>query len=332
MTVITIGEVVVDWLSTEPGESMRTASRFYRALGGNATNTAIGLSRLGDKVRLIGKIGDDLHGHFLLDKLKGEGVDLTYLRVDGSFPTAQCYMTTDERGEHQFFNWPKPHAADMLRPEEVPAEAFEGVRFLHATGISLLKDPRKSAVQKALSLCRQMGAIISFDASFPSGSGEQARAELESVFSSVHILKFNLPELLFWAGGTPGDEVELLARRLLRRFSPAAVVVTLSAEGSIILTENSMVTCPPVAVASVCEVGAGDAYVAGLLHYLLRILEPDHSIAYLSRLSPQQWQSAGMAGNVAGAMVTRAVSAYETFPLQSEFDEVMGKTSITSPS
>src|SRR3990167_2314727 len=106
MNVVSIGEILVDWLSLTPGASLLDATKFCRSLGGNATNVAIGLQRLETPVKLIGKIGTDFHAEYLKLMLHNEGMSLDWIIEDDQHPTAQCFMTTSADGEHTYRNWP----------------------------------------------------------------------------------------------------------------------------------------------------------------------------------------------------------------------------------
>jgi len=317
MAIVTIGEVVADWLSKEPGQTLLTAHEFYRDLGGNATNTAVGLSRLGNHVLLVGKVGADFHGQFLTRILKEEKVDLSYLIVDSRYPSAQCYVITTESGDHLYSNWPRPHAADMLEPEEISKGMFENAKFIHATGISMMKEPRRTSVKRAIDLASEAGVIISFDGSFPTGAGDGARIHVEGLLRKSHLLKLNLQEALFWSEADPQIDPKELGKMLYERYRPKALLLTNSRHGSLVVTDKFVVPCPAICVETVSEVGAGDAYVAGALHWLhnLGLERPDQ----LDSLSEDDWLRAGMAGNICGAMVTRSVSAYASLPTLQEF-------------
>jgi len=323
MTVVTIGEVVVDWLATEAGKGFTNARSFYRCLGGNASNVAIGLSRLGTRTRLIGKVGNDLHGHYLREILQSEGIDLRFLKTEADYPTAQCYVFTEDDGEHSFYNWPRPHAAQMLRPADVAEEALANAAFLHATGISYTLNPRKSAVQRAIELALERGLALSFDAGFPTGEDSEAQQALESALALAHILKVNRRELAFWSGGSADDPIEDQAARLFAKYQPVVLAVTLGADGAYLLTGKGSVRCLPFSVASLGGVGAGDGFIAGMLHALGQQLGDRLTAETLSRLETSEWERAGLYGNAVGALVTTRIGACEALPTASQVEELL---------
>ncbi len=322
MSILAIGEVVIDWLSENPGESLYTASTFQRSLGGNATNFAIGVSRLGHKVKLIGKIGNDFHGQYLSNILKAENIDTNYLFIDNNYPTAQCYITIDKSGEPAYHNWPKPHAADRLAVSDIEDHLFSNIDIMHATGISLMRDPRKAAIEKAIDLCLAKNIVVSFDACFPTHAEELAKQSVENILYKAHILKFNYHELLFWSQGSKTDSIAQLTSSLFAKYKPIAIIITLSSEGSYVMNSQNAIMCKPYSIESNYPVGAGDAFMAGLMHGLKNTL-PEISTNSLMQLDIKYWQKACLTGNITGALVTRDKSAYTSFPSLNELTHLI---------
>lgn len=345
MAILCIGEIVVDWLSFTPGEDFNAASQWYRALGGNSANVAIGLGRLGTHVRLLGKVGADKPGEFLKQTLEQEKVDCSFLVIDQKAPTAQCYMTTTESGEHHYYNWPQPHAADLLEGNEIPVDRLlSDTTAVHSTSISLSTDPRRSAVMGVLQAAKANNAVVSFDAGF--SKDPAVREHSSKGVMAADLLKMNEPELLAWGEVLVGDafakarvesaknEQQLkhsadaeLARLLFRAVKAKALFVTLSARGSLVLTENETIFCPPHKVVAASEVGAGDAYVAGVLHTLSDKFGVTSS-TQLSNLDAAGWQVVGRSGNIVGAFAATHPSAYSGMPTAEQLAAVLNQTRV----
>ncbi|MCC6978009.1 MAG: hypothetical protein IT343_06780 [Candidatus Melainabacteria bacterium] len=386
MSVVTIGEVVVDWISTEIGTDFSDAKDFVRSLGGNASNVAIGLARLGVEVSLIGKRGDDPHGKYLDSVLKNEKVDLKHLIVDGGSPTAQCYVFRHEREEYSFFNWPRPNASHLLTEDEVEENSIAGAEFLHATGISLTIAPRRHAIIKAFKIAKRLGVPISFDAGFPTGEDRQARELALTALKTADIVKVNLSELEFWADALekegardamhgcnsapaalagaiapdkplsatiidPLDERTKTASRQvitmgkkLSGFLNAAnekgpnLIVTLGAYGSLLITQDGRdVFAAALPAEAVSELGAGDAFIAGMISELIKCRKGRNSadassktagsVDFLSALSSDEWQRVLTVANAVGALSTRSMTAWESLPTPDELS-LLVKTAV----
>ena len=274
MKVVTIGELVVDWIAVERSASWQEPNTFIRSLGGNSANVALALSRLGCDVRLVAKVGADLHGNYLLQYFKDIAVDTEYVFQTENFPTAQCFILTDEGGENLFFNWPRPNACHQLTEDEFKPEMFEGAFCLHATGISLTVEPRAQFIIKTIREARAAGLVVSFDAGFPTGEGELAQRLVREAMALSDLLKVNLPELIYWLVPmmepsklastleNPGqkdnlEELKLFCRDFRVKVGTRVLMCTLGAYGSIITTNDRQIYAPPHQVEAVAAVGAG---------------------------------------------------------------------------
>lgn len=380
MSVVTIGEVVVDWISTEIGTDFTDAKDFVRSLGGNASNVAIGLARLGVEVRLIGKRGDDPHGKYLDAVLQNEKVNLSDLVVDQGSPTAQCYVFRHEREEYSFFNWPRPNASHLLTDDEVKESTIADAQFLHATGISLTIAPRRHAVIKAIKLAKRLGVPISFDAGFPTGEDREAREYALTALKTADIVKVNLSELEFWADalekegknerpssehalvtpnkplsativdpldkstGKAAEQVIGLGRKLNGLLNGPDkdnadgpnLIVTLGAYGSLLIRRNGdHVFAPALTADTVSELGAGDAFVAGMIAELLAFADSGSQsgnskgagfkggAAFLDEMGKEDWRHVLTTANAVGALSTRSMTAWESLPNRLELSQLV---------
>jgi fructokinase len=332
-SVITIGELVVDWIATTKGASWSQSETFLRSAGGNAANVAHALSRLGTKVRLLAKLGNDIHASYLLSALQEAGVDTTFISVTSAYSTAQCYVLTDSRDENQFFNWPNVNACHQLTIDDLSDNLFDGCVALHATGISLTVEPRSDAVIEALKRGRERGLLISFDAGFPTGEGAKAKRLIYEAMALSHVVKVNCMELFYWLGNVEPtedlDELKNLGRQLRQKTGAEIILLTLGASGSIVITASGCYFAPPIKVDTLAGVGAGDAYVAAVLNRLVcSHLEDvaglsEHDSNWQLLLEKSDWQEIASFANAAGALATRTVSASSGLASLSEVEALL---------
>ena len=85
-----------------------------RSGGGQAANTANALARLGYRTTMIGRVGDDDEGRFVLEELAPAEGRL----VARGGETGRVYVLLDEDGERRNLVWPA--ANDALSPADVP--------------------------------------------------------------------------------------------------------------------------------------------------------------------------------------------------------------------
>jgi fructokinase len=95
------------------------------------------------------------------------------------------------------------------------------------------------------------------------------------------------------------------------------MVVTLGANGSFLLNPTAHVYCPPFLVKTIAAVGAGDGYIAGLLHKLADVLGKPTS-SRLQKLDAGRLLDIGTFANACGALVTTKIGASDGMPYADE--------------
>ena len=315
MKAVAIGELAVDWLSLNRGENFKTAKNFYRYLGGNATNVAVGMARLGLDSALVSRVGEDIHGQYVLAKLQDERVDTSFVSVDPTYPTAQCYMTSQLDGTPEYLNWPSPSASKSLRIEHVPETIYEQSWIWHTAAVTLIARPRRDAMMAILQRAISENKILSFDGCFPQVDSEGGRKAAYELMSKADIIKINLAELLYWSESSVGSTIPEMVKALSNRINPQALlIVTLAERGAELWKDGKSIFCPPYIVDSIGDVGPGDGFASGLIYGLSLIGKGYCSKAQSEALSLPDWLEIARYGAVAGAMVTRSRSATESFP------------------
>lgn len=102
--ILVIGSMNVDMTVRvkelpKAGETVLAQNMSY-GLGGKGANQAFAAARLGGKVRMLGCVGDDDFGRKQLQALKGEGVDVSGIRVDRTVSTGSAFICVEENGSN----------------------------------------------------------------------------------------------------------------------------------------------------------------------------------------------------------------------------------------
>ena len=223
------------------------------ASGGSGANTIKGLSYLGHKCALAGKIGNDDAGITFIESIEKSGV-ISYLMPSG-IHTGQiaCLITPDgERTFRDYFG-----AGEKLHPDELKDEFFEGVKLVHIEGYTLLNE---RLVVRAMELAKKHGAKISFDlASFELAA--QFRPQIVHLLSHhVAILFANTLETRALTGLDPERGCSILSDLC------DIAVVLMGKDGCWVGGEDGLVRCPAYPVDPLDTTGAGDLFAAGFLH------------------------------------------------------------------
>jgi fructokinase len=267
--VVCMGELLIDFVSTESGVSLVDAPAFKKAAGGAPANVAVGLSRLGVPSAFMGKVGDDEFGRFLAQTLEENGVDTMPLVFSKDARTALAFVSLAADGERDFMFYRHPSADMLFEPDEVDADAIRRAKVFHYGSISLIGEPSRSATLHALRLAQDAGLMISYDpnlrlALWP--EEEAARKGMMLGWEHAQVVKASTEELRFLTGERD------LVRSVKQLWHPALrlLVTTMGRDGCHYFTEKADRRVPGFEVDAIDTTGAGDGFVAGMLMGLVR--------------------------------------------------------------
>ena len=230
-----------------PGETV-TGDDVFRNPGGKGANQAVAAARLGRRVAMVGRVGDDDAGRELLGSLEADAVDTSQVRVVAGVPSGIALITVSEDGENQIVVSPGANA--RLTPDDVG----QAGAALRAAAVTLLQ--LEVPLEAVAAAARAAGGTVVLNPA-------PVRDLPEELLAEVDVLVPNRVELAQLAGGAePGTVAE--ATRLAGRLPARAVVVTLGADGCLVVEGGDATHVPAVAVRAVDTTAAGDAFCGGL--------------------------------------------------------------------
>jgi sugar/nucleoside kinase (ribokinase family) len=256
--VLVVGDLVDDIsvrVLDEVTEASDTNAEIRMRPGGSAGNVAAWLGRLGADAVFCGRVGTDaVERH--VRALTEHGVEAHVAGDPGT--TATIVLQLDREGERTMFV--DRGANSGLVPDDVPAEAWGGVTWLHLTGYTFFDPATRPVASELAAEAWRRGVRISVDPSSVAFIRAVGAETFLGWIDGADLVVPNLDEARALAGST-GPQVDLDA--LAARFPH--VVVTLGSMGAAYLggDDRAQVTAPHVDV--VDTTGAGDAFVAGFL-------------------------------------------------------------------
>jgi len=317
--VLCLGEMLVDWVSTKPGEELDVATAFTKAAGGAPANVAVGLARQGVKAAFIGRISKDAFGKWLKKTLDDEGVDTAGVVLDGEAQTRMAYVVTLANGDRKLAEFSNISVADTrLEPADLREQQFSDARALHFGSISMICDPAAAATRAAINLALKHKLLISFDPNVRLGlwnSEEVCRNTILSTLKFAHLVKINLDELEFLSGSREFSAAETLRQE----HNIPLLIITLDAQGSLISCQSGQKIIAGFEIDFVEATGAGDGFVSGLLLGLLEALSTaaDKRQA-IAKLSIEQLSEIALRANAVGALACTRAGAIPALPSASE--------------
>jgi fructokinase len=225
--------------------------------GGSPMNVAVGLARLGRPTTLATWYGPDARGALIAAHLASSGVDV----LPGSdkairTPTAEVVFDAHGSASYVFdLSWELPPLPDDARP-----------LVAHTGSIGASLRPGADAVLAAMRALRSRATTTYDPNARPHiiGPADGVRPLMEALVETADVVKAS-DEDLAWL--YPGTDPLDTARDWLAR-GPALVVLTRGPVGVVGLTRESELACPAPQVAIADTVGAGDSFMAGLIHGL----------------------------------------------------------------
>lgn len=256
-----IGETVIDLV--DPGDG----SACIAHQGGGPMNIAIGLARLGNRTSFFGRMSRDPLGTVLTRHLERSGVDTGYV-VRGAEPSTIALVELSAgQARYEFsvgtadFGWTAGEVAAL--PAGAPA--------VHFGSLTSWQPPGDDVVNQRIAQLRAAGSVlISYDPNARptlQGAAASARAKVARSAALAHVIKASADDLDYLY---PGQDPGTVAGGWLER-GAALVVVTAGSDGATAWVPGRAVVRRPAFPTTVVDtVGAGDAFMSGLLDGLGR--------------------------------------------------------------
>ena len=263
MSVVCLGELLIDFVALESGVTVGEASGFLKAPGGAPANVAVALARLGHAAAFLTQVGDDPFGHHLAQVLAQEGVDVRGVRFTQAARTTLAFVSLAEGGERSFVFYRHPGADMLLSPGDVDMARIDEGRIFHYGSITLIADSSRAALLAAIERASARGLTLAYDpnlrlALWPDAA--TARHWMLAGLEHAHMVKVSDEEVDFLSDG---DVTGLWRERT------QLLIVTHGAGGATLHTRTERLHLPGFAVESVDTTGAGDGFVAAILVGLL---------------------------------------------------------------
>ncbi|TGG85811.1 MAG: carbohydrate kinase [Aphanocapsa feldmannii 288cV] len=309
LNVLCFGEALVDRLGPPGGDPAGDRSSSQDVLGGAPANVACALAHLGTASALLGRLGRDAIGERFRVLLARRAVDTAGLQWDERRPSRIVLVSRDARGERTFGGFcgdrGEGFADQAICADQLPAALFRGARWLLFGTIPLASPVAAEALERALALAKAEGLQLALDVNWrPSFWPDPAQAvdRVRPLLDQVQLLKLAAEE----------------ADWLFRSRDPAVVSAALPQGPAVVISDGAagarwslggdQAALPAFAVDVVDTTGAGDAFLAGLLHGLSET--PD----LLRQASPAEALDLFRFASACGALVCSGAGAIAPQP------------------
>jgi ribokinase len=257
-SIAVVGSINADvsvWMESvpRPGE---TALGVRAALyaGGKGANQAVQAARVGARVVLVGRLGEDVLADVVEESISGSGVEVDHVVRDGDAGTGVASIWIDRSGENRIVVAQGANARLSAADVEASRGAIAG-----ASLVACQLEVPLEAIERACAIAREAGVPVLLNPA-------PARVLPPSLLESVEWLVPNAVEAEGLCGiAVTGVESAFAAARALRKLGPRAVVVTLGPRGAVVSAPGVEEHVPAVPVDEVVDTtAAGDAFCGAL--------------------------------------------------------------------
>lgn len=297
MDIVCLGILIAD-IFASPIDSMpaagelRPVDRYLMSAGGCASNTAACLRRLGHKVSVIGKVGTDILGDFVVKDLERLEVDTSAVRRSATHPTSNTYIINVRGEDRRYLHCVGANADFHL--SDVDFKTFDGRRALYVGGYMMMPGFGPQALAALLQEAKARGLMTVVDVVIGGGT-HPGWEQIEGVLPWTDLFLPNNDEACLLTGKEyPSEQAAALGR-----LNPkCTVVITLGKRGALVRRENKTLSAPAYQVPSIDESGAGDAFAAGFVTGMLENWGLEQTLSFASAVGASCTRALGCTDGV----------------------------------
>lgn len=268
--VFTLGEAMLR-LSVPPGHRLEVADQLDLHVAGAEANTAIALAQLGRQVTWLSRLPDNPLGRRVVREIRGAGVDTSHVRwvaaarmgvyfVELASPPRPVSVVYDRAGS----------AAAELEADDLPPGLVDSAKVVHLSGITpALSDGCRRLSLETAERARAGSCRLTVDINYRAKlwSPESANETLTQLATGADLVVLTREDArdVFGIRGEP----VVVATEARKRLEVGTVVVTLGDQGSLWDSEGGSGRVVALPTEIVDRLGAGDAFMAGVIDGLL---------------------------------------------------------------
>jgi len=285
-----MGIIVADFLGKPVEEipergKLTLTERTELNIGGCASNTGVVLRKLGTEVSIMGKVGNDNLGSFVINRLKQERLDVEGIKISRDKTTSGTIVLIHSDGERSFIH--STGANGDLKLEDIDFNRMKDFPLLHIAGTFLMPGFDGKPLAETFRRAKSLGLITCFDTAWDS-TGRW----MELVEESLPYVDYFLPSIEEAKMITGKESPEDIAAFLMEK-GVKNVGLKMGKDGSFICSEKKEIfRFKALDIDVVDTTGCGDAFAAGFIAGIIRGFT---------------FEKCGMLANLTGAKTATAI-------------------------
>jgi fructokinase len=257
--IVTIGEILVEIMATEIGQTFTRPGLLMGPYPSGAPAIfADQAGRMGAATAIAACVGDDDFATLNIERLRASGVDTRFVRRVPGAATGSAFVTYRADGSRDFVFNIAHSAAGLLDETQLDPALFEGCRFFHVMGSSLINQNLARAARRGVELARAAGAKVSFDPNIRKEllALPEVEATITAILARSDLL---LPSDADLEHLCPGQDADAAVLSLLAA-GRERVLLKRGARGSVYYDAEHRIANPAFLSEEVDPTGAGDCF------------------------------------------------------------------------
>jgi len=258
---------------------LKLVSKISLNTGGCAANTAIGLAKMGIKVEVMGGVGRDSFGEFIIKDLAWNGVKTTEIKISESFATSNTIVIPTLHEDRRYIHTFGANADFGIN--DINFDHISKTKVLYVGGYLDLPKFDQNSLIKVLKFAQEKGVTTAVDVIIPGKErNPQYFKECRDALGYIDVFLPNYDE----ARLLTNEEIPEKQAEVLLRFGPKMVLITMGQEGVVFKTEKQTIVASAYKVDSVDPSGGGDAFDAGFILGLIEAWPIDYTLKFASAM------------------------------------------------
>lgn len=265
--LIAIGESLIDFISENVIQHIGNADQYQLFTGGQVTNLATNVARLGKKVALVTSLGADGFGNFLLEDLHSKGVDTTFIQETPEAATTISVISRSLRTPDFIIH----RGADAYIQNTKPLlDAVRNCRIIHTSAFAMSKDPSRSTILNLLKDANEQNKLITLDPNYHPSIWPDVPDFIQILRKAFPLATITKPSIedchrLLGPGKTPQEYADVF-----KSWGAKVVIITMGEQGVFLSDQDDECSqIKPNQIEVVDVTGAGDAFWAGVITGIL---------------------------------------------------------------
>jgi fructokinase len=276
--VLTVGELLAEFMAERVGQTFSEPGNFLGPYPSGAPAIfADQVAKTGASAAMVGWVGEDGFGDLILNRLRGDGVNVSGIHRADRLPTGTAFVTYRKDGSREFIFNLANSATSLIDAGSVDASLTDGCRFFHVMGTSLTSKGMIAAVRLGIQRVKEGGGRVSFDPNIRREvmSSDFIRDAIDFVLKECDILLPSEADLRYFCGNLAEAEA---VHQLFDKWTLERVVVKNAAQGSTYYDRAQSIHVPSFKVTEVDPTGAGDCFGGTLISCLAQGIDLERTL------------------------------------------------------